>query len=126
MATRLTPIDPGELNRYVDLLKRPVADAVDSSGAPADEDSTAPWSLLAQRVPAARFDLRGQERLVASQLSSPYDTRWEIHYRDDMDPELLNVPKLRRLRWQNREYDIVAANQIGTRQGVELFTLARA
>lgn len=126
MPSRRTSIDPGELDRYIEILARPEAESVDSGGAPADEAPTTDWQILAQRVPALKEDLRGNERFVASQLSSPYDSRWTIHYRRDMDPDELNVPKLRRLRFKGREYDIVAARHLGRREGVELDTLTRA
>jgi hypothetical protein len=41
-----------------------------------------------------------------------------------MDPDLVDVPKLRRVLFHGRIHDIVAANQIGMREGVELLTLA--
>jgi hypothetical protein len=42
-----------------------------------------------------------------------------------MDPDLLDVPKRRRLVYKGRTYDIVAAGQIGRNEGVELLTLAK-
>lgn len=81
------------------------------------------WSLLTQ-IWAMKEDARAIERFVADQLSAPYDTRWEIPYRLDMDPELVEVPKKRRLIVHNRVHDIIAANEIGRKRGIELLTQA--
>lgn len=91
-----------------------------------DPDSGAPtvqWTTLVASMPAGRESLRGWERQTANQTVAGYDQRWEINYRADMDPDLLDVPKLRRIVYGGRTLDIVSANQIGRRRGIELFTL---
>ena len=74
-------------------------------------------------MPARRIDLTGWERERASQVSSGYDVEWEINYRCDMDPELVNVPKTRRLKQGDRYMDIVAAVIVGRKAGIRLQTM---
>lgn len=117
---RAFPIDPGERDRRVTIQQRPSADAVDGSGTPTEVGE---WTELSKAY-AAKFDVRGEERMQAQQLAAKYDTRWQIGYRADMDPEQVDVPKLRRLQYQGRTYDIVDAQMIGRRDGIELMTIA--
>lgn len=72
----------------------------------------------------SKKDLRGSERFMASQAAASYDTRWELHWREDMDPDLINVPKTRRLLYRGRAYDIVQAVELGRQEGIALFTIA--
>lgn len=83
------------------------------------------WATLTE-VWASKKDIRGVERFVfsADQQSAPYDTQWEIPYRPDMDPELVNVPKARRLVVKGRVHDIVDASEIERKRGVLLMTVA--
>lgn len=98
-----------------------VTDGEDSRGTPTED-----WTTLDPvYVYMQKNDLQGRERLVAHQMSAPADTRWVMGYRSDMDPELVNVPKKRRLSYQGRIYDIVSAEMIGRREGIELVTLSR-
>lgn len=112
------PMEAGERDRYVVIQQRPDSDATGISGYPVDN-----WTTLAS-VWMRRMDASGSERFRAAQLSSAVDTQWEMGYRPDMDPTLVNVPKLRRLLYQSRAYDIVFASEIGRREGIELITLA--
>jgi hypothetical protein len=120
MAQRRTPIEAGELDRVVTLQQRGASDAVDSAGAPVET-----WTTLAANIPACKRDVRGGERFMAEQLAASFDTRWEIHWRTDMDPDTVDVPKLRRVLHGSRVYDIVYASEIGRREGIELSTLAK-
>lgn len=114
---RQTPFDAGERDRQI-TLQQVTDGTVDDSGFPLE-----PWTDLVS-VFAKRIDLGGSEMFKASQLSAPYDTRWEIAYRTDMDPDEIDVPKARRLSYKGRVYDIVSASEIGRREGIELFTLS--
>lgn len=116
------PVEPGLLDKAVTIEQRPADDTVDASGVPID----GPWTTLQSPVWMNRQDVKMSERFTAQQESAAVDTRWEMHYRGDMDPELVDVPKLRRLVYQGRVYNIRGASVIGARQGVELETLARA
>jgi hypothetical protein len=48
-----------------------------------------------------------------------------MHYRADMDPELIDVPKKRRLKFQGRVHNIVHAEHVGRKDGIELTTSAQ-
>lgn len=96
-----------------------LAESQGTSGYPVEN-----WTTLVT-VMASKADETGQERFGANQTTSPYDTTWQIPYIAGVDPELLNVPKKRRLIYRNRVYDIVSASPIGElHRGVELKTLA--
>lgn len=112
-------MDAGDRDRSITLQQRPAADAKAGSGFPIET-----WTTLVASMPASKVDTGGNESFRASQVSAAFDTRWVINYRTDMDPELLDVPKLRRVLYQGRVHDIVVANHIGRREGVELLTLA--
>lgn len=114
---RTDPIDPGERDRLVTVQQRGVDDA-DDVGEPVET-----WTTLVSAY-MKRIDASGRERFQASQVSAPYDTRWEMSYRADMDPDLVDVPKLRRLSYKGRYYDIVHAALINRQDGIELSTLA--
>lgn len=112
------PMEVGERDKHVTIQQ--LAESAGTSGFPVDT-----WTTLAI-VWMRKLDASGSERFRASQLSAAVDTQWEMGYRADMDPDLLDVPKLRRLVYQNRIYDITFASQIGRKEGVELLTLAAA
>ncbi len=110
---------PAGMKRWpVTLKQRPAVDAVDSSFTPTD----APFTTLAHDW-AEKVEMDGDEAFKANQLSTPYTTIWRLRYRADMDPELLDVTKLRKLVYQSREEDIVSASVIGRRDEIELHTL---
>ncbi len=116
---RLKPLNPGELTRLVTFQQ--LTEPNEDDGFPAET-----WTDLVD-VMARKMDLRGTERLQAGQLSSPFDTQWQTWYRADLDPDLIDVPKLRRIKFAGRIYDIVRAMPIeisGLRQGLEFETLS--
>lgn len=111
----------GERQCYVTLMQRPSTDTVDDSLAPID----GPFTRLAE-VWAKKIELGGDERFRAAQLSTKYDTRWNIHYRADMDPELVDVTKLRQLVYGSRTHDIVSATMTDRHREIELVTMTQA
>lgn len=111
-----TPMDPGERDRATTLQR--ATGASDAAGFP-----TETWATLVTPVWMRREDIGGKERFAAAQVTATYTTRWEMGYRSDMDPELVNVKQLRRLVYQGRAYDIVEASIIGRREGIELLTI---
>lgn len=121
MAHRRGPFDPGERNRIITIEQRTATDAVGGSGTP-----VAAFTVLVQNMPAARKDLSGRESWQNATESARFDTRFEINYRLDMDPELIDVPKLRRLVVSGRVYNIVSASVIGQKEGIELSTIAES
>lgn len=74
----------------------------------------------------ARRSESQSEQLKAQHMTAPITTVWEMGYRADMDPDLLDVPKTRRLVYASRTYDIRSAIVIGERDAIELTTLAKA
>lgn len=81
------------------------------------------WTSLALEWMSKR-DLRADERFAANQTSAFAETEWQMAYRSDMDPDLLDVTKMRRLVYEGRTHDIVAASVIGMQRGVTMLTLA--
>jgi head-tail adaptor len=109
----------GQRNKWVTLEQNLTADAGGTSSFPVEA-----WTTLATDVAAAKADVGGREYFAAHQLSTPFDTRWNIAYRADMDPELVDVTKRRRIVYLNRHYDIVYAAQLGLRDSIDLLTLS--
>jgi head-tail adaptor len=106
----------GERDRLVTIQKLPDPEATEDTGYPREE-----WRNLTDMI-ASRIELGGQERFTANQVSAPYDTRWQIPYRPDMDPEVIDVPKLRRLVVRGRVHNIVEAMVLGRYYMIELLT----
>jgi len=109
-------LEPGARDRAVTI--EALTSGVDSVGGPIET-----WTELVT-LPAAKLDIEVRERLLATHLAAAVDTRWEINYRADMDPDLVDIATTRRLVHQGRRYDIVGAFHIGRRAGIELLTLA--
>ena len=101
------------------MLIEQAVDTVDASGFPLQT-----WSELRYEM-MARKDLRADERLAAEQDSAYVETHWYAVYAEDMDPDLLNLPKVRRLNYRGRIYDIRTAVIIGRNRGLEIMTLAQ-
>jgi len=122
---RPSTVNPNDRTWRVTIESRPVADVQDEdSGEPID----GPWTTLVSACPMARFELSAGERFAANQETASADARWEMTYRADMDPDLIDVPKRRRLVVRGRTLDITGASLIsyGGAQlgGIELLTLA--
>lgn len=111
------PMDPGERNKLV--LVEQLTETKGPSGFPIET-----WTPLTT-IYAAKFDEKAGEEFKGGQISASQIIRWELPYRPDLDPDLLDVPKKRRLQYQGRQYDIQEASQIGRRDGVEVTTLAK-
>lgn len=110
------PMEPGERDCAVTIQQ--LTETV-VSGLPKES-----WTTLATPVWMRKMGLRASERFEASQVAGKADIQWEMDYREDMDPDLVNVVKLRRLLYQGRTYDITSADLIGRREGVELITVS--
>jgi head-tail adaptor len=117
MAFRDWPAEAGDRDRFVTIQQ--VAESAGGSGFPVET-----WSTLVESMPASRIDVSGRERMLAGQLAAQMETRWEINYREDMDPALVDVPKTRRLVFSGRVFDIVSAREVGRREALELMTIA--
>lgn len=117
MARRTFPMEAGERDRLVTLI--PIVDGSSDSGFPIERD------IRGIQFYARKDDIGGRERFTADQLSAPYDTRWELPYRVDIDPDVVDVPKAFALECQGRRFDIVAASMIGRKEGIEILALGR-
>jgi hypothetical protein len=120
MPSKRTRLDAGQRDRIVTIQQRSNTDTP-------DEDSGEPietWTTLVESMPAHKVDIAAWERFKSDQTASRYDTKWEMNYRLDMDPELVDVPKTRRLVVNGRYHDIVACFEIGRRAGIEVLTMA--
>ena len=113
------PIEPGDLDLLVTIEGRPAEDIPESSGFPTD----GAWTTLAELVPMRRERLTARERFTADQVSATDETQWLLMYRADMDPDLVDVPKVRRLVYQGRVVDIMVAQMVGRLEGIALTTL---
>lgn len=110
------PSDAGKRNRYVTI--QALTESISAGSFPVET-----WTTLRQEW-ASRRDMSAQERFGAGQMTASFETSWELGYSPEMDPEIVDVPKTRRLSWQGRTYEIVAARAIGLRAGIEVMTLA--
>lgn len=81
------------------------------------------WSTI-ETLYAFRRDVSARERFAADVATAPAETVWDVNYTASLDPELVDVPKTRRIVAEGRVYDIVGAALIGRRQGVELATVS--
>lgn len=111
-------MEPGKRDRLITIQQ--VTDTTTASGMPGET-----WATLVSDMPASKDDLSGRERMLVSQLSAVADVKFGINYRLDMDPEIVDVPKARRVIYRERAYDITYARMVGRRDGLELFALAK-
>lgn len=119
MAKKLIPMEAGERDRRITIQQRSSVTA-GTSGFPVE-----PWTDLVTLF-ARKEDISGNERFVGGQLSAPYTTRWEVNYRADIDPDLVNVAAERRIVYRGRVYDITSASTISRLEGIEFLTLEKA
>jgi len=113
------PLDPGSLDRRVTIQFR--SDGSTESGMPVEDWTTTP----SVTVFMARMAVGGMERVNTHQVSARAETRFVMHYRADMDPDLVDVAKDRRLSFQSRIYNITSAQQMGAKAAIELTALAK-
>lgn len=108
----------GKRDRLVTIQQ--LTDSVDvSSGEPIEG-----WTTLVANMPVSKADMSGAEAFKSDQQSAKFDSEWEMNWRDDMNPDLLDIPKVRRLLFGTRVHDIVACVEVGRRAGLVLQTLA--
>lgn len=110
-------LNVGKMDKPVTIQQ--LTESEGSSGFPVET-----WTTLYDLAWMSREEQRGSERFAGAQLSAPLTTRWEMRYVADMDPDLIDVVKRRRLVYRSRVFDIVNAAQIGRQEGIGLTTLA--
>ena len=109
-------VGAGVRDHWVTIQTRP-DDAISDSGFPID----APWTDLAT-VAMAREDLDSAEIERGDQQLAVTTTRWEMPYMAQMDPERVDVAKLRRLVYLGRSFDILGAIPIGRADAIAILT----
>jgi SPP1 family predicted phage head-tail adaptor len=107
----------GQRDKYV-LIEQGIT-AKGPSGFPVET-----WTALGYAW-MSRKDVTADERFAAGQESAFAGTIWVMPYQSNMDPESLNVPKVRRLSFKGRIYDIIAATAVGRQRSIEMLTLAK-
>lgn len=93
----------GQRDKLVRIEQRSAVDTPSASGNPVPT-----WMKLAD-VYMRRVDSLGRESLGVNQVTAEFNTEWFMPYLSTMDPELLDVPKLRRLVHRGRTHDIKSA-----------------
>ena len=79
------------------------------------------FAPLARPVWARREATGGSgEPYSADQLSEREVRIWTLPYRTDLDPDLVDVCKLRRLTYAGKVFDIVAAEVVGRRSQIRV------
>jgi len=109
----------GLREKWVRLEIRPDEDTYEDSGFPSDE------FVLLEEVWAAKEDLAGRERVALTLKEATFDTRWQVPYLAEIDPEQVDVPKRVRVVYYGRVYDVAFASRVGDTL-IELLTLAGA
>lgn len=110
-------IETGQRDKLVTIQQ--LTESRGASGFPVES-----WTTLAAGVFMAREDADGAERFDADQRQAVADVCWTMLFRDDMDPESVDVPKQRRLLYRGRTYNIISARPLGRRDSIELRTEA--
>ena len=106
---------------YVEIEQ--MGDTVASSGFPTETPTHLCFAYM-ERVEPTTAMLDGRERFEADQFSASQMTTWRMWWQPDMDPETVDVPKARRLKYEGRIYNIQNAVPKGWRREIELRTLA--
>jgi len=101
----------GRLDRRIKLQRKTVVE--NSYGEPIET-----WVDLAT-VWAEYLPARSVERYAATQMMAEVDTRWRIRYRTDLTP-------IDRLSYAGRLYDVTGVVEMGRREGLEIYSKARA
>ena len=70
-----------------------------------------------------KVDLLGREAFQADQMTARYDVRFLGPYARTLDPEIVDVPGMQRLRYRGQSYDITAAALMGNFEGIHYFAM---
>lgn len=111
-------VNAGRLTLEVTIQQ--LTEAVSPSHTP-----TRTWSTLLTAF-MCRETQTGAERFNAAQLSAQATTTWAMRYIESMDPDLVDVPKARRLSYMGRVYDIVQAEHVARKDRIVITTVAKS
>lgn len=108
--------DAGKRDRWITIQS--AIETTDPSGFPIMTwvDLVGTWAMRTQQS--------GAEAYTAHQAVATAVVDFEFPYRGDCDPELIDVPKLRRVVYQGRTHDIVEADVVGRREGLKYTTIS--
>lgn len=114
---------PGSGKRDRRIVLQQLTEGQGGSGFPIEtwQDLATVWANKFEPPPFFHYEkfVPDIEQEIAS-----YETIWTIPYMESMDPELVEVPKKRRIIVKNRVHDIVAAQEVGRRRAIQLSTVA--
>ena len=83
------------------------------------------WLPLGEPIFMSKDTYLASERYSADQVSARAYVRFVAPYDPRLDPDVLDVPKTRRLKFKSRAYDIQTAERAGVQGAmIELTTLA--
>jgi head-tail adaptor len=115
-------LQAGARDRLVTI--QALTDTVDAEGVPVEgwADLTPPEWMWKQDAVARE---RAAERFDAMQWAAHSYTEWECGFRADLDPEVIDLPKRRRLVFRDRIYNILQAAVLPHEDGhgIKLITL---
>lgn len=118
MPRRTGRLHSGRRDRLVTIQQ--LTESVDpDSGEPVET-----WTTLVTNMPTSKKDVSGDEAFKSDQESARFDTEWEMNWRNDMNPDAYDIPKVRRLLFGARVHDIVRCVENDRRDGVIIHTLA--
>jgi head-tail adaptor len=112
-------ISVGQRDKLVTIQS--LTDSVDATGAPVQVWATFGSAWMHRRRPS------GTEVFTSDQVTAPERAEWVMAYQSNMDPESVDVTKLRRLSYRGWLYDISAGYRQDRDEGmaIVLSTLGR-
>lgn len=111
-------IAAGQRTRLVTIQQ--LTESEGTSGFPVET-----WTTLRTEY-MSRQDLRANEHFATNQTSAFAETQWHGVYSADMDPELVDVAKVRRFSVEGRIYDILSGSRLEPfKSGLEYTTIAK-
>lgn len=107
----------GQRNHWVEIEQQPAEPA--GGDFPVED-----WTALTGAW-MSRLDLRADERFAANADAAFAETQWQMPYVSTMDPDVIDVPGTRRLKYRGRIYNIRSATIMERRSGIEFITIAK-
>lgn len=116
------PMDPGERTSLVTIQQMTLTRG--ETKAPVETWTTLAANIWMKRMAIDPIRADYGEKDIGHQIAAQPQSTWEMGYRADMDPTLVNVAKSRRLLYRGRAYNIVAGDVIGAQEGIELIAIS--
>ncbi len=119
----------GKLDRRIDVQRK--VETQSDSGAPAED-----WSNIAERIAAAYYPVRGDEKNTAPQFVASqqvdFNIRWTALLSGLTPKDRIIYPAINEdispaeEITEGRIYDVIEASEIGRRDGIKIRTVRRA